>query len=88
MYNLLLLSAARPRTVGVSLPAVLYPNDSLWDGQQCLGLEGPCCTSPNLPWFYKPLGNVSNNDIEVRSCVRYGVSNEDIPFDIMELYVK
>ena len=22
---------------------VLYPDDLLWDGQQCGGLEGPCC---------------------------------------------
>ena len=70
------------------LLAVLYPNDPLWDGQQCPGQESGCCTNPNLPWFYKPLGKFSNSDIEVRSCVRYGVSNEDNPFDILELYVK
>ena len=65
---------------------ILYASDPLWDGQQCLGLEGPCCTNPNLPWFYKPLGNVSNNDIEVRLCLRG--SNNNVPFDILELYVK
>ena len=27
-------------------PHVLYVNDPLWDGQQCNGNEGPCCTNP------------------------------------------
>ena len=31
----------------------LYSNDSLWDGQQCNGNEGPCCTNPKMPWFIK-----------------------------------
>ena len=26
----------------------LYSNDSLWDGQQCNGNEGPCCTDPKM----------------------------------------
>ena len=63
---------------------ILHASDPLWDGQQCLGLESPCCTNPNLPWFYKPLGNVSNSDIEVRLCLR----GSNVPFDILELYVK
>ena len=25
---------------------VLYVNDPLWDGEQCDGNEGPCCTNP------------------------------------------
>ena len=32
---------------------VLYFNDALWDGQQCGGNEGPCCTNPKMPWFIK-----------------------------------
>ena len=69
--------------------SLLYPNDTLWDGQQCLGLEGPCCTNPNLPWFNKALDGVSNTDyIEVRSCVLYTSADEDTPLDILELYVK
>ena len=71
-----------------SFTSLLYASDPLWDGQQCLGRESGCCTNPNLPWFYKYLGGVSNSDIEVRSCVRAGVSDEDNPLDILELYVK
>ena len=75
--------------VGQTYGASLYPNDALWDGEQCLGLEGPCCTNPNLPWFNKALDGVSNtNYIELRSCTLYGSTNEDTPLDILELYVK
>ena len=32
---------------------ILYANDTLWDGQQCNGLEGPCCpANSTTPWFY------------------------------------
>ena len=27
----------------------LYPNDPLWDGQDCPGCEATCCTSPKMP---------------------------------------
>ena len=29
--------------------AVLYPNNPLWDGEQCPGQESSCCTNPNTP---------------------------------------
>ena len=32
-------------------PNTFFPNDPLWDGQQCVGVEAPCCTHPNMPWF-------------------------------------
>ena len=32
---------------------MFYPNDILWDGEQCDGFEVPCCTQSNLPWFIK-----------------------------------
>ena len=37
---------------------VLYVNDTLWDGQQCDGNEGPCCTNTKMPWFIKTLNEV------------------------------
>ena len=59
--------------------------DVLWDGQQCNGLESPCCTTPNMPWFTTTLNDATTSDIEVRACtVHYGVT----PFDILELYIK
>ena len=34
---------------------ILYVSDTLWDGQQCNGIESTCCTNPNMRWFVKTL---------------------------------
>ena len=61
-------------------------DDILWDGQQCNGLESPCCTAPNMPWFTTTLDDNTTSDIEVRACSYY--SNGHAPFDIIQLYIK
>ena len=66
---------------------VLYANDTLWDGQQCGGLEGPCCTNPKMPWFVKILDETTSEDIELRMCAGGGAGDEDTPLDIIELYI-
>ena len=64
-----------------------YP-DVLWDGQECATSESDCCTvSPNLPWFNKPL-DATTSDIEMRACQNFGLANEGIFFDLIELYIK
>ena len=68
--------------------SVLYANDPLWDGQQCGGLEGPCCTNPKMPWFIKILNETTTEDIELRVMADEATSNEDIPLDIIELYIR
>ena len=68
--------------------SVLYANDPLWDGQQCGGLEGPCCTNSKMPWFIKTLNETTTEDIELRVMADEGTSNEDIPLDIIELYIR
>ena len=60
----------------------LYTNDPLWDGQQCVGTEAPCCTHSNMPWFIKTLNETTTEDIELRVC---GNNNEDTPLDVIEL---
>ena len=67
---------------------VLYVNDTLWDGQQCDGNEGPCCTNPKMPWFIKTLNVITNEDIELRVCSNQGYPDEDTPLDIIELYIQ
>ena len=67
---------------------VLYSSDSLWDGKQCNGSEGPCCTNPKMPWFVKILNETTSEDIELRMCASQGYSDEDVPLDIIELYVR
>ena len=70
-----------------STNSVLYANDTLWDGQQCGGLEGPCCTNPKMPWFVKILNATISEDIELRMCGSGVVDEEDTPLDIIELYI-
>ena len=52
----------------VGVPSGFLPNDPLWDGQQCVGVEAPCCTHPNMPWFIKTLGENTTEDIQLRLC--------------------
>ena len=64
-----------------------FPNDPLWDGQQCDGVEAPCCTHPNMPWFTKTLGETTTEDIQLRLCNNGGVANEDTLLQFIALYV-
>ena len=66
---------------------ILYADDPLWDGQQCNGLEGPCCPANSaMPWFYRSLDTHTNDDIELRVCNIH--QNDNLPLDIIELYIK
>ena len=65
-----------------------FPNDTLWDGQQCVGAEASCCTPHhNLPWFTKTLDETTTEDIEVRVCGDQGTNDEDTPLQVIELFV-
>ena len=65
-----------------------FPNDTLWDGQQCVGAEASCCTPyPNLPWFTKTLDETTTEDIEVRLCQDQGIDDEDTLLQVTELFV-
>ena len=66
---------------------ILYFDDTLWDGKDCNYLESPCCTNPRLPWFVKTLNETTNSDIELRICGN-DWSGEDVPIDIVEIFVK
>ena len=46
-----------------------FPDDPLWDGQQCDNDEDTCCTGANTPpWFSMDLPDSTSDDIEVRIC--------------------
>ena len=66
---------------------VLYPSDVLWDGQDCTSTS-TCCQLNNPPWFTKNLPNATTDDIELRICTNYEPSVEDIPLELIELYVQ
>ena len=67
----------------------VYTADPLWDGNNCPSNEAPCCTGTGLPWFFRDYGNATITDyIELRVCGDSGWSDEDIPVQLYEIYVK
>ena len=65
-----------------------FPNDKLWDGEQC-SHEGTCCTGTNTPpWFSVNLGSPTSDDIEVRIMGSESTDNEDTPIELLEIYVQ
>ena len=68
--------------------SVLYANDPLWDGENCDSSEAPCCSNSKLPWFYRLLDDITQDDIELRVCSDDGPLEEGTPLDIIELYVR
>ena len=67
---------------------ILYATDPLWDGQNCLSDESPCCTVSKMPWFLKSLNGVVNDYIELRLCGNQVTWDEDTPIELFEVYVK
>ena len=65
----------------------LFPADPLWDGQNCTA-SSSCCQFNNPPWFTKNLPNPTTDDIELRICTHHPHSTEDIPLELIELYVQ
>ena len=65
-----------------------YPDDVLWDGQQCTGAEGPCCMNQNLPWFNTTLPQNTNDNIELRLCFDEGTNTEGTPLELIEFYIR
>ena len=66
---------------------VFYSEDPLWDGEGC-GPRSTCCSFNNPPWFCKQLPQSTTNDIEMKMCGYDPITNEDTPFDIVEIYVQ
>ena len=65
-----------------------YFSDPLWDGKQCGAIEQECCKTSGLPWFHKDLNSTTTDYIELRVCGDEGTSNEDVPVNYYEIYVK
>ena len=62
----------------------LYPQDVLFDGQQCTALEATCCNLPNLPWFCKTLPTPISGDLEVPICTDEFIDNENVALEFFE----
>ena len=66
----------------------VFPNDKLWDGEQCTH-EGTCCIGTNTPpWFSVSLTSPTNDDIEVHIMGTESTTNEDTPIELLEIYVQ
>ena len=66
---------------------IFYHDDPLWDGRGC-GPTSSCCSFNSPPWFCKELLQPTTDDIEVRGCTDQDSYNEDIPIELIELYVQ
>ena len=64
-----------------------YSDDPLWDGQDC-PLTSTCCQFNSPPWFCKTLAEPTTEDIEVRIMANDRITNEDIPIELIEIYVQ
>ena len=67
--------------------SMLYPNDVLWDGQDCTA-NSTCCQLNNPPWFTKNLPTATTDNIELRICTSNPPSTDDVPIELIELYIQ
>ena len=64
-----------------------FANDPLFDGQGC-GSTSTCCSFNSPPWFSKQLLTATTDNIEVRVCSDESTNNDDVPFQVLELYIQ
>ena len=66
---------------------IFYPDDVLWDGQNCTSTS-ICCQLNNPPWFTKNLTSATTDDIELRVYTSYLPGRDDVSLELIELYVQ
>ena len=66
---------------------ILHPNDTLWDGEDCLP-SSTCCSQHNPPYFIKQLPTSTTDDIEARICLYYPLHSANVAVELVELYVQ
>ena len=69
---------------GQSTENILYEDDPLWDGDNCIATS-TCCTFSNPPFFTQNV-TPTNDSLDARICIRR--SRENILVEFIELYVK
>ena len=53
-----------------------------------LGVFKALAVSSTLLWFCKDLPHPTSEDIELRLCLSESTSNEDVAFEVVEIYVQ
>ena len=66
---------------------IFYTADPLWDGQGC-GSQSTCCSFNNPPWFCKQLPQPTTDSIELRLCAGSPSRDEDVPIEVVEIFVQ
>ena len=66
---------------------ILHPNDTLWDGENCLP-SSTCCSQHNPPYFTKQMPTQTTDDIEARICLYGALQYANIAVELVELYVQ
>ena len=66
---------------------ILHPNDTLWDGEDCLP-SSTCCSQHNPPYFTKQLPTSTTDDIEARICLNNVLQYANLAVELVELYVQ
>ena len=64
-----------------------YPNDTLWDGEDCLP-SSTCCSQHYPPYFIKQLPAPTYDDIEAKMCLANPIVASNIAVELVELYVQ
>ena len=64
-----------------------YDNDPLWDGSGC-GPNNSCCDQMGTGYFCTDLGTTTSLDIELRVCGNENTQNEDVPIEVVKIYVQ
>ena len=68
--------------------AKVYTADPLWDKKGCSTIERSCCQVTGLPWFHKTIQSLTTDYIELRICADQKTTDEDVPVNYYEIYVK
>ena len=66
---------------------IFHPNDTLWDGEDCLP-SSSCCSQRNPLYFTKQLPTPTTDDIETRICLYYPFPRANLAVELVELYVQ
>ena len=65
-----------------------YPEDVLWDGEDCLDTSN-CCEINRPPYFIRNLGEKTYSDIEAKICLyRESILEGNLAVEVVELYVQ
>ena len=72
---------------GVFDASVLYSEDALWDGEQCLP-DNSCCDQTGQPWFYHQLPISVREHLEVRICQDQPHFDEVVTVEKLQLFIQ